>query len=91
MKEFTADRWEDGFLVCFGKSGERLTFPCPAIRRPEGRKVAVFDSLGSGAPYVCAAGAIALSDGRSALIMPPDETALSRVRSRFDEIFKKST
>lgn len=97
MRGYVADRWEDGALVCCadGESGrdcsEKLSFPCPRVSRPEGRRVLLFEALGSSLPYVRVAGAIALPDGKAALIMMPDESRLAAMRSRFDEIFKKRT
>ena len=97
MREYIADRWEEGVLVCFA-DGERyadcaarLSIPCPRVPHPEGRRVLVFDAIGEAYPYVRVEGAIALPDGKAALIMPPDEAQESAVRERFGNIFKKRT
>ena len=97
MIEYVADRWEDGALVCFADGGdgrdcsEKLSFPCPRVSRPEGRRVLLFEALGSSLPYVRVDGAISLPDGKAALILPPDEAREAAICARFDEIFKKRT
>ena len=96
MRGYVADRWEDGALVCFadGEIGrdcsEKLSFPCPRIPRPEGRRVLLFEALGAAA-YVRVPGAFSLPDGKAALILPPDEAREAAICARFDEIFKKRT
>ena len=100
MIEYVADRYEDGSLVCFAESGAadgerspdagRLTLCCPAIPRPEGRRVLLFEALGAAA-YVRVADAISTPDGKAALILPPDRAREAAVRSRFEKIFKNRT
>ena len=67
--------------------GMRLMLPCPAIPRPEGRRVLLFEALGAAA-YVFAPGAISAPDGKAALILPPDDAREAALRTRFEKIFK---
>ena len=91
MREYIADRLEDGVLVCFDADGDRLALPCPRLVRPEGRRVLVFGAIGAATPYVFVSGAVAAPDGASALIFAPDEKRRAATKARFGEIFKKST
>ena len=86
MREFAADRLEDGLLVCFAADGERLALPCPPLTRPEGRRVLVFEAIGAARPYVRVIGALPTKDGGSFVVLPPLEAKANEARRRFDAL-----